>query len=67
MAKKYKRGAAIKSITEFDKLVADKNGVVYWASRPRPMNYAFMQNLQYRIIKNSIKNGFMFKAIRIDK
>lgn len=66
--RKYRRGLPIKSVSEFDMGVADKNGVVYGGLRnDRPINYAFLQNMQYRIVKSLIKNGVLYRAIRIKK
>lgn len=64
--KKYKRGAVIKSVAEFDKIV-ENEGFVYWRNFPRPKHFAWLQNMQYRVIRSLIKSGCFRKAIRIEK
>lgn len=64
--KKYKKGAQIKTISAFDKCLAN-NQLIYIDARVSGYvrHPIILANMPYRVVKRFIDNGQVYKARRI--
>lgn len=62
----YTMGKQIKTIAEFEKCV-ENNTLLFVSVWRRTTHPSILASMQYRVATNFVKNGFVYKALKIKK
>ena len=60
----YKPGRKIRTMSALDKWL-NAGGYVFWGTRRNAIHPGWFMSMQYRILSESVRTGFVRKAVRI--